>query len=96
MDSAKELLKLNSQIKGGVINIFPLSLIEEHEEKLRKYPEPTVAVPLMNHISLKLNADPRLSKLVNQFFSKVVLVKNYQLAMDIAKEYNLTCITPDL
>jgi hypothetical protein len=53
-------LKLNTSIKGGVINIFPLSLIDESEEKLRKYPEANVAVPLKNHITLKPNADPRL------------------------------------
>lgn len=30
LDSAKELLKLNSQVKGGVIDIFPLSMIENN------------------------------------------------------------------
>lgn len=29
-------------------------------------------------------------------FSKVVLVKNYMLAMQVAQEFNLTCVTPDL
>lgn len=34
--------------------------------------------------------------LLRNLFSKVVLVKNYMLAMQVAQEFNLTCVTPDL
>ncbi len=46
-------------------------------------------------VTLKPNSDPRLAKLVQNTFSKVVMVTNYPLAMQVAKEHNLTCITPD-
>ena len=51
--------------------------------------------PLTKFVTLKESADPRLGKLVQNTFSKVVMVTNYQLAMQIAKEHNLTSITPD-
>ena len=39
LESAKEILALNNQIKGGVINIYPLSIIEQvKQEKQRNYP----------------------------------------------------------
>jgi hypothetical protein len=65
------------------------------EIKLRKYPDSNIAVPLKNHVSLKPNADLKLMKLIDSFFSKIVLVKDYSTAMHVAKEFNLTCITPD-
>jgi chromosome segregation ATPase len=33
--------------------------------------------------------------LVSKVFGKFVLVQTYALAMQVAKDYNLTCITPD-
>jgi chromosome segregation ATPase len=44
---------------------------------------------------LKDGSDPRLARLISKVFGKFVLVSNYTLAMQIAKENNLTCITPD-
>jgi chromosome segregation ATPase len=90
------LLDLNKQLKGGVINIFPLSLIDDMELKLRRYPDAADAAPLKNFITLKAGSDARLLKLIDSFFSKVVLVKDYATAMNVAKDYNLTCITRDL
>jgi chromosome segregation ATPase len=51
--------------------------------------------PLTKFVTLKQMADQRLSRLVHNIFSKVVMVTNYPLAMQVAKEYNLNCITPD-
>ena len=51
--------------------------------------------PLTKFVTLKQTADPRLARLVHNIFSKVVMVTNYPLAMQVAKENNLTCITPD-
>ncbi len=51
--------------------------------------------PLMKFISLKEGSDPRIARLISKVFSKFVLVQSYQLAMSVAKDYNLTCITPD-
>jgi 23S rRNA G2069 N7-methylase RlmK/C1962 C5-methylase RlmI len=51
--------------------------------------------PLHKFITLKDGSDPRLAQLIAKVFGKFVLVQNYQLAMQIAKDYNLTCITPD-
>jgi chromosome segregation ATPase len=33
LEAAKDILSLNSQIKGGVINIFPLSMADQQQDK---------------------------------------------------------------
>ena len=39
LNAAKEILALNNLIKGGVINIYPISIIESiKQEKQRNYP----------------------------------------------------------
>ena len=96
LESAKQVLALNTEMKLGVITIYPLSLLEQNQEKQRRYPQDQSCHPLYKCLSLKPEADPRLAKLIYNLFSKVVLVKNYPLAMDIAKDYELTCVTPDL
>lgn len=97
LDAAKEILKLNTEIKGGVIQIYPLSIIHQvKEEKQRNYPDRSDVRPLHTLVKLKFDADNRLSKLVHNLFSKVLLVRDYPVAMQVAKEWNLTCITADL
>jgi len=54
LNTAKEVLQLNQQIKGGVINIYPLSIMEQvHEQKERAYPQMQEVRPLQKFISLK-------------------------------------------
>lgn len=96
LETAKEILALNNQIKGGVINIYPLSILDETPDKQRRYPDSNEVMPLYKQLRLKEETDPRLVKLIHNIFAKVVLVKNYPLAMEIARDYNLTCVTPDL
>lgn len=52
--------------------------------------------PLIDYVRLKDNADPRLQVLVDNTFGSVVLVKDYTVALRVAKENYLTCVTPDL
>jgi len=33
LEATKDILSLNSQIKGGVINIFPLSMADQQQDK---------------------------------------------------------------
>jgi hypothetical protein len=40
LNTAKEVLSLNQQIKGGVINIYPLSIMDQvHDQKDKAYPQ---------------------------------------------------------
>lgn len=96
LEAAREILAINDEIKGGVINIHPLSIMDNTPEKERRYPESNEVKPLYKTLKLKEDADPRLAKLIHNIFGKVVLVRTYPLAMEIARDYNLTCVTPDL
>ena len=33
LETAKQVLEINNQIKGGVINIYPLSIVEQMSDK---------------------------------------------------------------
>mmetsp|Transcript_11976 Transcript_11976/g.11853 ORF Transcript_11976/g.11853 Transcript_11976/m.11853 type:complete len:151 (-) Transcript_11976:1635-2087(-) len=95
LETAKRVLQLNSQIKGSVINIFPLSLVKE-EKGDRQYPDVKECRPLVKELAFKEGTDERIKVLVRNFFRKFLLVKSYPLAMQYAKDFNLTCITTDL
>ena len=51
---------------------------------------------MMDVVRLSPEADPRLMNIVQNIFSKVILVKTYDEGMQIAKDHNLTCITGNL
>lgn len=51
---------------------------------------------MLDIVRLSASADPRLQDLLENIFSKVVLVRTYDEGMQVAKEHNLTCITADL
>jgi chromosome segregation ATPase len=91
------VLELNKQLKGGVINIYPLETIGLVNKKEVKMPPASNDVrSMIEFVRLKAQADQRLQTLIHNIFSKVVMVKEYARALQIAKEYSLTCVTPDL
>ena len=56
LGDAQELLKLNKEVKGGVINIYPLATLDQVE--LKAVPEiPSEARSLLNFIRLRPEAD---------------------------------------
>ena len=95
MKDAQELLQMNKDIKGGVINIYTIETLNQVE--LKRLPEvPAEAKSLLNFVRVKPEADQRLQKLVSNIFGKVAMVRDYESALRIAKENGLTCVTPEL
>ena len=96
-ETAKKVLDLNKTINGSQISIFPIETLDLVETKQVNMSAVSGDVkPLIDFVALKTTADRRLQKLVENTFSKVVLVKDYQTALRVAKDNNLTCVTPDL
>lgn len=94
LETAKQVLEINKQIKGGVINIYPLETMELMRRPAKAVP--ASAKSLLDIVSLTPSADPRLQCLLESIFGKVVLVRQYEEAMQVAKDHDLTCITADL
>lgn len=94
METAKRILEINEQIKGGVINIYPLETMDQVAKPMKQIP--AYSKSMLDIVSLASNADSRLKTLVDSIFGKVVLVRSYDEAMSTARDYNLTCITTDL
>ena len=84
MKDAEELLQLNKQIKGGVINIYPLEIIDKLQQKAQVEQFPEGSKSLLSKISLKQGADPRLNKLLQNVVGNVALVRDYATALKIA------------
>lgn len=97
LDTAQKVLELNKQIKGGVINIYPLETLNlVSKNHVGEVPNSNDVRKMLDFVRLKASADKRLETLVYNIFSKVVMVKEYSRAMEIAKDFKLTCVTPDL
>lgn len=94
LETAKKVLQINKDIKGGVVNIYPLETLEQMRKPLR--PVPSGVKSMLDVVQLSKSADPRLQILMESIFSKVVLLKTYEEGMQVAKDHNLTCITADL
>jgi chromosome segregation ATPase len=61
-----------------------------------KKPDENEARPLLNFCRLKQTSDQRLQPLIDRIFSRTYLVKDYAAAQRIAKDFNVTAISPDL
>lgn len=84
LEGAKELLQLNREVKGSVINIHPLDSLDKIE--LKKIPAyPADAKCILEFVRLKPDADLRLQKIVTNTFCKVVMVRDYESALTIAQ-----------
>lgn len=57
---------------------------------------PSGVKSMLDVVTLSKDADPKLQILVENIFSKVVMVKTYEEGMKVAKDNNLNCITSDL
>jgi len=76
-----------------VIKIFTFETMEHVPLKQLSKPYPPNVKPVLDFVSAK---DPKVAKLVNNIFFKVVLAKEYETAMQVAKSNDLTCVTPQL
>ncbi|MDR3582662.1 MAG: chromosome segregation SMC family protein [Candidatus Pacebacteria bacterium] len=98
IDTAEQILQINRQIHGSVITIYPLDMVDDMPVKDYKYPtveedkEKTCA-PLIEHVTLGENVDPKVWRICRHTFGKALLVKDYKTAIKLAKEKNFHCVT---
>lgn len=94
LETAQAVLKINKEIRGGVINIYPLETIDLTRTQPKNIPAEVKS--MLDLVCLTADADPRLDVLLHNIFGGVVLTKTYDQAMQVAKVHDLTCITTDL
>jgi chromosome segregation ATPase len=94
LETAKKVLQINKEIKGGVINIYPLETLDQIQKPSKSIPSGVKS--MLDIVQLSPSGDQRLQHLLSSIFAKVVLVKSYDEGMQVAKEHNFTCITADL
>jgi structural maintenance of chromosome 3 (chondroitin sulfate proteoglycan 6) len=94
-ETAEKILAFNKSLNGPVISIIPL----EWNNKNKNYNYPTTdAIPLIKHIKIKdeyIMREDELRPILQKFFGKCLLVKNYEIGTRYAKQYHMNCITPE-
>lgn len=94
LETARVVLQMNKEMKGGVISIYPLETLDQMKKATKQVPQGVKS--MLDIVQLTPTADRRLQPLLESIFAKVVLVKSYDEGMQVAKDHNLTCITADL
>jgi chromosome segregation ATPase len=98
-----KVIEVNRKLKGRQVNMLPLSVVRR--QPTEKHNTPSSAedyCSLLNEEWMRIRAhsygedfDRQLRKILNNTFGKYMLVKSYELALDISKRYHLNCITAD-
>ena len=94
---AEKVIKLNKEIKGGVISWFPLELIDDINDKLPDIPPSNEIKPILGFVKVKRTEDDRIQRLLNSFLGKTVLVKSLPAAFAVSERYkDVTSITSNM
>ena len=91
---ARKIMDLNKEFKGGVIQCFPLELIDQVSQTLPSLPPIQNTSPLIKHLSIKKGVDSRVQTLMESFLGKVYLVRDLKTAFALSEQYKITSITP--
>lgn len=94
METAQAVLEINKQIKGGVVNIYPLENVGDLKKQARK-DLPNEVKPMLDIVKLKDGSDQRVQTLLDHVFGNTVLARSYDDAMRVAQSHNVNCITTD-
>lgn len=110
LDTANKILDFNKLHNGPVLTILPLEWNRENNKQIN-YPSTSDAVPFIQFIELKEeflkeysqsnpsqsvnNLKTQLTPIIQKLFGKCLLVKNYEVGMKFAKQYDMTCITAE-
>jgi structural maintenance of chromosome 3 (chondroitin sulfate proteoglycan 6) len=94
LETADKILEYNKSRNGPVIDILPCEWNQNSQPII--YPQTSDAVPLIQFIDLVDHSNKNtLYPIIEKIFGKCLLVKNYEVAMNLAKNYKLTCVTPE-
>jgi chromosome segregation ATPase len=90
------ILKLNSEMRGGQIAIFPLELSDQMRTSKENLPPKSQALPIQDVIELSETADKRVAKLLDNYLGRVMMVKDLSSAFELAESHSIMCITSHL
>jgi len=100
-ETANKIIEINKERKGPVISILPLEWNKDYSSKYN-YQNLKDSSPLVNYIKIKSGLidnyvlyKNNLENLVHKVFGKTLLVKNYETGLNLAKQFNMNCITRD-
>ena len=98
-EAVKAVLSINKEIKGASIGIYSLSQVREqiYEDHLR-YPSDSSSIFVLNQYIFAdkgFRHHQEIQNLLKKIFSKYILVRSYDLALQYSKENKLNCMTDD-
>eukprot|EP01017_Pseudomicrothorax_dubius_P041211 TRINITY_DN6566_c0_g1_i5.p1 TRINITY_DN6566_c0_g1~~TRINITY_DN6566_c0_g1_i5.p1 ORF type:complete len:1138 (+),score=257.98 TRINITY_DN6566_c0_g1_i5:67-3480(+) len=95
-DTAASLIRLNQELQGGFVNIYPISWVLEESPTNYNYPQSQDAIIVKDKITPRdkekfMNFD----LLMSHFFGGILFVRNFVTAMKFAKDHKLNCVSYD-
>lgn len=92
---ADDLIRLNKELKGSAIQIYPLTWLPEGSD-FQEYPSDDEAIILEKFIKVKDRFKSlQVERLITEILGGCVLVKSYAEAQQTARRYDCSCITMD-
>ncbi len=101
IETANKIININKEKKGPVISILPLDWNKDYKSNY-DCNNLKDSSPLINYIKIKSNIINNydlykndIENLIIKIFGKTLLVKNYEIGLALAKQFNTNCITRD-
>lgn len=85
ISAAEKIMKINSNIKGGLIRIFVLDLIEDIDYSIPEVPNTKDISSVLDFVNVKDRVDERVEKLVKHFLGKTVFVRDLNTAFIVSE-----------
>lgn len=94
LETASRIIAINKRLKGKEIIVYPLTMFDDFKDFRQEYPDTQDAVIVVESIKQKEGDFPYdLQPLINDLFGRILLTRNYKVALKFSKQYNLTCLT---
>lgn len=89
---ANKVLAVNRQIKGGKVNVYPLSWVDPQVDSV-VYPPESESIIIHRHIRQKPTSQANLQNLIDSTFKGSLIVESLSDATRLSKSFDCTCIT---
>lgn len=91
---ADDLLRLNKEMKGPAIQIYPLTWLTEEERDVVDYPSNKEVIVLENHVKAKdMYSELGIGTLIKEILRGGVMVRSFEEGQKISKKFDCNCVT---
>lgn len=92
-ETARAVINLNKELRGGKVDVYPLSWVSQGENPI--YPDPNRVIILHEHVEVEstLKDRPEMQLLVQDLIGGNCIVSSIEDAYALSKEFDVNCVT---